>query len=250
MSTAKLLALSLNAIGKSEDADTVGDWVWETSQAHPEAGFAITPEDFQVHVRSLFKQNKFAEAALVSEKEWKSCLKRHNESTLHESTLNACYFYGAAMSQVQQTMIRDASTAVALVQDTWRLLPVPTLNEISTLKIYYLYAYMLYSMLNDVSGATDVLSKVWTIRAAVRSAQVAQGSDMSPAFAGVLECCYLWAHICVKKGKHSKAKELFQYGLRYAREGSEIYERFSVAKDNRRFVEGGRYLPSFLWFLG
>ncbi|MCJ1431562.1 hypothetical protein MMC27_000916 [Xylographa pallens] len=249
MSTAKLLALSLNAIGKSQEADTVGDWVWETNQAHPEAGFAITPEEFQVHVRSLFRQKKFSEAALVSKEEWNSCSKRHNESTLHESTLNACYFYGAAVSQAQQTTTRDASTAIAAVQDTWRLLPVPKLSETSALKIYYLYAYMLYSMSNDVSGAINVLLKVWTMRAAVRSAEVSQRSVMNPAFAGVLECCYLLTHICVNIGKHSKAKELVQYGLRKARKGSDIYKRFSDAKDKRKFGPTERYAPSFLWFL-
>ncbi|MCJ1381479.1 hypothetical protein MMC17_004590 [Xylographa soralifera] len=249
MSTAKLLALSLDAIGESQEADTVGDWVWETNQAHPNAGFVATPEEFQVHVCSLFRQKKFAEAALASKEEWKSCSKRHNESTLHESALNACYFYGVAVCQEQRTMTRDASSDITAVQDTYRLLPESKLSEISALKIYYLYAYMLYSMSNDVSGATNVLLKVWTTKDAVRLAQVPQRTAVGPAFAGVLECCYLWAHICTANGRHFKARELLHYGMVHAKKSPAIYKRFSDAKRSRVFGQAERYSPSFLWFL-
>ncbi|MCJ1319061.1 hypothetical protein MMC15_004394 [Xylographa vitiligo] len=223
MSTAKLLALSLDAIRTRAEADAVGDWIWSTNQAHPEAGFAATPEEFQLRLCSLFRLERFAEGASNSKEEWKSCSQRHYNGTLHETTLNACDFYGAAVSQVQPTTTQDASLAIAAVQDVWKMLPVET----STLKIYYLYAYMLHSMSNDVSRASDVLSEVWRMRDTPRLAQVPKCTTISPAFAGVLERCYLWAYICVDKGKRNKARELLQYGRSHARKGSEIRKRFS-----------------------
>ncbi|MCJ1401285.1 hypothetical protein MMC11_004497 [Xylographa trunciseda] len=246
MSTAKLLALSIDAVGAGQEADAMIDWICETTQAHPSAGFFTNSEEFQIHIRSLFRRKKFTTVALVSGEEWKSCSKRHKSGTLHESTLSACYLYGAAVSEMQRTTTPDWSMAFAAVQATWKLLPLTKLSEISTLKIYYLYAYMLCSMRKDVPEAIDVLSKVWTIKKTVRLAQVPQRTGNSPAFAVVLECCYLWTRISVNQ---VKVNEILRYGLKYAIDGSDIYKRFSDVKNRRRSDQIERDMPPSLWLL-
>ncbi|MCJ1291088.1 hypothetical protein MMC34_002631 [Xylographa carneopallida] len=170
ISTARLLILSLEALGLSQEADTVVDWVGEMTQAQQKAVFTSMPEEFQVNTRSLCRRQKFAEAALVSKEEWKSCSMRQDIDTLDERTLNACYFYGSAVSQIPHTTTQDASSAIAAVQGVYNLLPVTKLSDGSTLKIYYLYAYMLYSMSNNVSGATNVLTNAYTMKRTVKLA--------------------------------------------------------------------------------
>ena len=267
MTTGKLLVLSLDAIGEKLGAETVGDWIWDTKQVHPDVRFSMSPELLQIRTRSLLEQEKFPEAVLLSKKQWSSCSERHNSNVLHESTLDSCYLYGAAVTQVQQRTKEETRSAIAAVKDIWKLLPKSKLSKVSEVKICYLYVYMTYSISNDIQEATGILSKVWKMTETLRPVQVSQDTKIGPALAGILECCFFWSHVCMEQGKNFTASEIFGCGRRFIKRDSEFHDRYSAALDKVdqftkmpkktiRLKERARtnrlteiYSPSFLWFL-